>query len=121
MREEGMDLFTTLVKGERGVQIARTPDKALAFYWPNDDSYVYLRTDTLMEAVGEYYRGHGNIDFTAPSGKTFRSMLVQNGLFVRQQHGKNRTKELSVNGTRYKVTVVFATSLEKWIGPMEQE
>ena len=38
MREEGMDLFTTLVKGERGVQIARTPDKALAFYWPNDDS-----------------------------------------------------------------------------------
>lgn len=121
MREEGMDLFTTLVKGERGVQIARTPDKALAFYWPNDDSYVYLRTDTLMEAVGEYCRDHGNLDFTAPSGKTFRSMLVQNGLFVRQQHGKNRTKELSVNGTRYKVTVVFRDELEKWIGPMEQE
>ena len=121
MREEGMDLFTTLVKGERGVQIARTPDKALAFYWPNDDSYVYLRTDTLMEAVGEYYRGHGNIDFTAPSGKTFRSMLVQNGLFVKQQHGKNRTKELSVNGTRYKVTVVFRDELEKWIGYIEQK
>ena len=48
-------------------------------------------------------------------------MLVQNGLFVRQQHGKNRTKELSVNGTRYKVTVVFRDELEKWIGPMEQE
>lgn len=121
MREEGMDLFTTLVKGERGVQIARTPDKALAFYWPNDDSYVYLRTDTLMEAVGEYCRDHGNLDFTAPSGKTFRSMLVQNGLFVRQQHSKNRTRELSVNGTRYKVTVVFRDELEKWIGPMEQE
>ncbi len=121
MRDDGVPLFMPLVKGERGVQIARTPDKALAFYWPNDDSYAYLRTDTLMEAVGEYYRGHGNIDFTAPSGKTFRSMLVQNGLFVRQQHGKNRTKELSVNGTRYKVTVVFRDELEKWIGPMEQE
>lgn len=121
MREEGMDLFTTLVKGERGVQIARTPDKALAFYWPNDDSYVYLRTDTLMEAVGEYCRDHGNLDFTAPSGKTFRSMLVQNGLFVKQQHGKNRTKELSVNGTRYKVTVVFRDELEKWIGYIEQK
>lgn len=121
MRDDGVPLFIPLVKGERGVQIARTSDKALAFYWPNDDSYAYLRTDTLMEAVGEYYRGHGNIDFTAPSGKTFRSMLVQNGLFVRQQHGKNRTKELSVNGTRYKVTVVFRDELEKWIGPMEQE
>ena len=121
MREEGMDLFTALVKGERGVQIARTPDKALAFYWPNDDSYVYLRTDTLMEAVGEYCRDHGNLDFTAPSGKTFRSMLVQNGLFVKQQHGKNRTKELSVNGTRYKVTVVFRDELEKWIGYIEQK
>lgn len=121
MRDDGVPLFMPLVKGERGVQIARTPDKALAFYWPNDDSYVYLRTDTLMEAVGEYCRGHGNLDFTAPSGKTFRSMLVQNGLFVRQQHSKNRTKELSVNGTRYKVTVVFRDELEKWIGPMEQE
>ena len=121
MRDDGVPLFMPLVKGERGVQIARTPDKALAFYWPNDDSYVYLRTDTLMEAVGEYCRDHGNLDFTAPSGKTFRSMLVQNGLFVRQQHGKNRTKELSVNGTRYKVTVVFRDELEKWIGPMEQE
>ena len=121
MRDDGVPLFMPLVKGERGVQIARTPDKALAFYWPNDDSYVYLRTDTLMEAVGEYCRDHGNLDFTAPSGKTFRSMLVQNGLFVRQQHSKNRTKELSVNGTRYKVTVVFRDELEKWIGPMEQE
>lgn len=121
MRDDGVPLFIPLAKGERGVQIARTPDKALAFYWPNDDSYVYLQTDMLMEAVGEYCRGHGNIDFTAPSGKTFRSMLVQNGLFVRQQHGKNRTKELSVNGTRYKVTVVFRDELEKWIGPMEQE
>ena len=121
MRDDGVPLFMPLVKGERGVQIARTPDKALAFYWPNDDSYVCLRTDTLMEAVGEYCRAHGNIDFTAPSGKTFRSMLVQNGLFVRQQHSKNRTKELSVNGTRYKVTVVFRDELEKWIGPMEQE
>ena len=121
MRDDGVPLFMPLVKGERGVQIARTPDKALAFYWPNDDSYVYLRTDTLMEAVGEYCRDHGNLDFTAPSGKTFRSMLVQNGLFVKQQHGKNRTKELSVNGTRYKVTVVFRDELEKWIGPMEQE
>ena len=121
MRDDGVPLFIPLVKGERGVQIARTSDKALAFYWPNDDSYVYLRTDTLMEAVGEYCRDHGNLDFTAPSGKTFRSMLVQNGLFVRQQHGKNRTKELSVNGTRYKVTVVFRDELEKWIGPMEQE
>ena len=110
------DCLTTIA-----TQIARTPDKALAFYWPNDDSYVYLRTDTLMEAVGEYCRDHGNLDFTAPSGKTFRSMLVQNGLFVRQQHSKNRTKELSVNGTRYKVTVVFRDELEKWIGPMEQE
>lgn len=121
MRDDGVPLFIPLAKGERGVQIARTPDKALAFYWPNDDSYVYLQTDMLMEAVAEYCRGHGNIDFTAPSGKTFRSMLVQNGLFVRQQHGKNRTKELSVNGTRYKVTVVFRDELEKWIGPMEQE
>ena len=121
MRDDGVPLFMPLVKGERGVQIARTSDKALAFYWPNDDSYVYLRTDTLMEAVGEYCRDHGNLDFTAPSGKTFRSMLVQNGLFVRQQHSKNRTKELSVNGTRYKVTVVFRDELEKWIGPMEQE
>lgn len=121
MRDDGVPLFIPLVKGERGVQIARTSDKALAFYWPNDDSYAYLRTDTLMEAVGEYCRDHGNLDFTAPSGKTFRSMLVQNGLFVRQQHGKNRTKELSVNGTRYKVTVVFRDELEKWIGPMEQE
>ncbi len=121
MRDDGVPLFMPLVKGERGVQIARTPDKALAFYWPNDDSYVYLRTDTLMEAVGEYCRDRGNLDFTAPSGKTFRSMLVQNGLFVRQQHSKNRTKELSVNGTRYKVTVVFRDELEKWIGPMEQE
>ena len=121
MRDDGVPLFMPLVKGERGVQIARTPDKALAFYWPNDDSYAYLRTDTLMEAVGEYCRDHGNLDFTAPSGKTFRSMLVQNGLFVRQQHSKNRTKELSVNGTRYKVTVVFRDELEKWIGPMEQE
>ena len=121
MRDDGVPLFMPLVKGERGVQIARTPDKALAFYWPNDDSYVYLQTDMLMEAVAEYCRGHGNIDFTAPSGKTFRSMLVQNGLFVRQQHSKNRTKELSVNGTRYKVTVVFRDELEKWIGPMEQE
>lgn len=121
MRDDGVPLFIPLVKGERGVQIARTSDKALAFYWPNDDSYAYLRTDTLMEAVGEYCRGHGNIDFTAPSGKTFRSLLVQNGLFVRQQHGKNRTKELSVNGTKYKVTVVFRDELEKWIGPMEQE
>ena len=121
MRDDGVPLFIPLVKGERGVQIARTSDKALAFYWPNDDSYAYLRTDTLMEAVGEYCRDHGNLDFTAPSGKAFRSMLVQNGLFVRQQHGKNRTKELSVNGTRYKVTVVFRDELEKWIGPMEQE
>lgn len=121
MSDDGVPLFIPLAKGERGVQIARTPDKALAFYWPNDDSYVYLQTDMLMEAVAEYCRGHGNIDFTAPSGKTFRSMLVQNGLFVRQQHGKNRTKELSVNGTRYKVTVVFRDELEKWIGPMEQE
>lgn len=121
MRDDGVPLFIPLVKGERGLQIAQTPDKALAFYWPNDNSYVYLRTDTLMEAVGEYCRNHGNIDFTAPSGKTFRFMLVQNGLFVRQQHGKNRTKELSVNGTRYKVTVVFRDELEKWIGPMEQE
>lgn len=121
MRDDGVPLFIPLVKGERGVQIARTSDKALAFYWPNDDSYAYLRTDTLMEAVGEYCRDHGNLDFTAPSGKTFRSMLVQNGLFVRQQHSKNRTKELSVNGTRYKVTVVFRDELEKWIGPMEQE
>lgn len=120
MRDDGVPLFMPLVKGERGVQIARTPDKALAFYWPNDDSYVYLRTDTLMEAVGEYCRDHGDSDFTAPSGKTFRSMLVQNGLFVRQQHGKNRTKELSVNGIRYKVTVVFRDELEKWIGPIEQ-
>ena len=109
MRDDGVPLFMPLVKGERGVQIARTPDN------------VYLRTDTLMEAVGEYCRDHGNLDFTAPSGKTFRSMLVQNGLFVRQQHSKNRTKELSVNGTRYKVTVVFRDELEKWIGPMEQE
>ena len=121
MRDDGVPLFMPLVKGERGVQIARTPDKALAFYWPNDDSYVYLRTDTLMEAVGEYCRDHGNLDFTAPSGKTFRSMLVQNGLFVKQQHGKNRTKELSVNGTRYKVTVVFRDELEKWIGYIEQK
>ena len=121
MSDDGVPLFIPLAKGERGVQIARTPDKALAFYWPNDDSYVYLQTDMLMEAVAEYCRGHGNIDFTAPSGKTFRSMLVQNGLFVRQQHGKNRTKELSVNGTRYKVTVVFRDEPEKWIGPMEQE
>ena len=121
MRDDGVPLFMPLVKGERGVQIARTSDKALAFFWPNDDSYAYLRTDTLMEAVGEYCRDHGNLDFTAPSGKTFRSMLVQNGLFVRQQHSKNRTKELSVNGTRYKVTVVFRDELEKWIGPMEQE
>ena len=121
MHDDGVPLFIPLVKGERGVQIARTSDKALAFFWPNDDSYAYLRTDTLMEAVGEYCRDHGNLDFTAPSGKTFRSMLVQNGLFVRQQHSKNRTKELSVNGTRYKVTVVFRDELEKWIGPMEQE
>ena len=121
MRDDGVPLFMPLVKGERGVQIARTPDKALAFYWPNDDSYVYLQTDALMKAVGEYCRDHGDSDFTAPSGKTFRSMLVQNGLFVRQQHSKNRTKELSVNGTRYKVTVVFRDELEKWIGPMEQE
>ena len=121
MRDDGVPLFMPLVKGERGVQIARTPDKALAFYWPNDDSYVYLQTDALMKAVGEYCRDHGDSDFTAPSGKTFRSMLVQNGLFVRQQHGKNRTKELSVNGTRYNVTVVFRDELEKWIGPMEQE
>lgn len=120
MHDDGVPLFTPLIKGERGVQIARTPDKALAFYWPNDDSYVYLQTDALMKAVGEYCRDHGDSDFTAPSGKTFRSMLVQNGLFVRQQHGKNRTKELSVNGIRYKVTVVFRDELEKWIGPIEQ-
>ena len=120
MRDDGVPLFIPLAKGERGVQIARTPDKALAFYWPNDDSYVYLQTDALMKAVGEYCRDHGDSDFTAPSGKTFRSMLVQNGLFVRQQHGKNRTKELSVNGIRYKVTVVFRDELEKWIGPIEQ-
>ena len=121
MREEGMDLFTTLAKGERGIDIAPAPDKASGFYWSNDDSYVYLRTDALMGTVGEYCRDHGDIDFTAPSGKAFRSMLVQNGLFVKQQHGKNRTKELSVNGIRYKVTVVFRDELEKWIGSMEQK
>lgn len=121
MREEGMDLFTTLAKGERGIHIAPAPDKASGFYWSNDDSYVYLRTDALMGTVGEYCRDHGDIDFTAPSGKAFRSMLVQNGLFVKQQHGKNRTKELSVNGIRYKVTVVFRDELEKWIGSMEQK
>lgn len=117
MRDDGVPLFMPLVKGERGVQIARTPDKALAFYWPNDDSYVYLRTDTLMEAVGEYCRGHGNIDFTAPSGKTFRSMLVQNGLFVRQQHSKNRTKELSVNGTRSRSLLCSATNSKSGSAP----
>lgn len=121
MREEGMDLFTTLAKGERGIHIAPAPDKASGFYWSNDDSYVYLRTDALMGTVGEYCRDHGDIDFTAPSGKAFRSMLVQNGLFVKQQHGKNRTKELSVNGIRYKVTVVFRDELEKRIGSMEQK
>ena len=68
-----------------------------------------------------YAREHGDNDFVVPSGKAFRALLVQNGLFVKQQHGKNRTKEIRVNGTRHKVTVVFRDELEAWLGPMEQK
>lgn len=119
MRDDGVPLFIPLAKGERGVHIAPASDKALGFYWVSDHSYIYLKTDALMKAVGDYCHDNGS-DLAVPSGKVFRTMLDQNGLFVKQQHGKNRTKELSVNGTRYKVTVVFRDELEKWIGPIEQ-
>ena len=121
MRDDGAAVFSPLVKGERGVHITPAPDKALGFYSPGGRSYVYLKTDALMEAVGAYTREHKDNDFIAPSGKAFRAMLVQNGLFAQQQHVKNRTKEIRVNGTRHKVTVVFRDELEKWIGPMEQK
>ena len=121
MRDDGAAVFSPLVKGERGVNIALAPDKALGFYNSSEHSYVYIKTDALMEAVGAYTREHKDNDFIAPSGKAFRAMLVHNGLFVQQQHVKNRTKEIRVNGTRHKVTVVFRDELEKWIGPMEQE
>ena len=120
MRDDGVPLFIPLAKGERGVHIAPASDKALGFYWVSDHSYIYLKTDALMKAVGDYCHDNGS-DLAVPSGKVFRTMLDQNGLFVKQQHGKNRTKELSVNGTRYKVTVVFRDELEKWIGYIEQK
>ena len=121
MRDDGVAVFSPLVKGERGVHITPAPDKALGFYSPGGRSYVYIKTDALVEAVGTYACEHEDNDFIAPSGKAFRAMLVQNGLFAQQQHVKNRTKEIRVNGTRHKVTVVFRDELEKWIGPMEQE
>ena len=121
MRDDGTAVFSPLVKGERGVNIALAPDKALGFYSPGEHSYVYIKADALTEAVGAYAREHGDNDFVVPSGKAFRSLLVQNGLFVKQQHGKNRTKEIRVNGTRHKVTVVFRDELEAWLGPMEQK
>lgn len=121
MRDDGTAVFSPLVKGERGVNIALAPDKALGFYSPGEHSYVYIKADALTEAVGAYAREHGDNDFVVPSGKAFRALLVQNGLFVKQQHGKNRTKEIRVNGTRHKVTVVFRDELEAWLGPMEQE
>ena len=121
MRDDGTAVFSPLVKGERGVNIALAPDKALGFYSPGEHSYVYIKADALTEAVGAYAREHGDNDFVVPSGKAFRALLVQNGLFVKQQHGKNRTKEIRVNGTRHKVTVVFRDELEAWLGPMEQK
>ena len=121
MRDDGVAVFSPLVKGERGVHITPAPDKALGFYSPGERSYVYIKTDALVEAVGTYACEHEDNDFIAPSGKAFRAMLVQNGLFAQQQHVKNRTKEIRVNRTRHKVTVVLCDELEKWIGPMEQE
>lgn len=115
--EEEPGIFVEINMGENRTQIACDTDKALGFYYRDDPSYVYLRTESILKCVQKRCAKYNFDDLGIISPRKFRSLLDTEELIAKEAYTQTGyTKSIRVNKKNIYVTVVDREKLERLIG-----